>query len=279
VNAVWVAAGRLACAAAIWIAGFGPLLAQTVIYVGEDPFAVGPDAPWGLPEELTAGLAQRTSQYEEWADDLECSETTQRVKYPRGSAAAGAVRESTYVFALDAGAMVPVPTKDHGKSWRRYGKSDAPRAHAWLQLFAEDNQPFFAYRDLGEVPHAFGNARRIQFRGSLPYTDGRDIRQWEGTVLIDPHSLELLELDARPLHLWPRLERQRREYVNSFKFLFLRFKKKPIAERVHVRFDSQPSGMTLPVDADVERLELIAPDQAIVRSRLLTQYDYEFRAR
>lgn len=55
----------------------------------------------------------------------------------------------------------------------------------------------------------------------------------------------------------------------------VRFKRRPIAERVHLRFDVLPNGMTLPVGADVERFELTAPDQAIVRSRLVTRFAYD----
>jgi hypothetical protein len=271
---------RCVCVIAFWCASVAPVLAQPVIFVERDPYAQDQGAPWGLPEELLERLALRAAEYEAAASEFECSETTQRVKYPRGRAAEGATREATYTFAFADGSITPVSVHGSGKSVKRYGKSNAPPAHAWTQLFTKRNQPYFAYRDLGEVPHAFGKARKIQFRGSLPYSDGADVRQWEGTVLIDPYSLQPLELDAQPLHLWPRLERQRREYVRSFKIAFfgllIRFKKRPIAERVHVRFDVQSNGMTLPTDAHVERFEMTSPDQAVVRSRMVIRYAHDF---
>jgi len=268
------------CFAAAVLASAMPTFAQTYVPVGHDPIYDQQDTPWGLPNELLERLADQAEAYGTATMNLTFRESTQRLKYPRGRINEGAVRQSDYVFTLDDGVMVSVPAKGHGSSTKRYGKSKAPPAHAWMQLFSGTNQPYFAFRDLGEVPHAFGKARKIQFRGSLPYDDGADIRQWEGTVLIDSYSLQLLELDAEPLHLWPRLEQQRRKYVQSFKLVLfvqlIRFKKRPIAERVHVRFDVQPNGMWLPADSDVERFELVAPDRALMRSRLVKQFEYDF---
>ena len=52
---------------------------------------------------------------------------------------------------------------------------------------------------LGDGFEGFDWVRRIQFRGALPFTDGRDIRQWEGTVLVDAftHSAEYDEEEGR----------------------------------------------------------------------------------
>jgi len=265
----------VACLATMIVLCLVPAHAQPIVAVEPEPAADERDVPWGLPDDLLVRLAEQAGTYEATAMDLPFRGTTQRIKYPRGRTSVGEARPSSYVFAFDDGAMVAVPTQGTGSSARRYGKSKTPPAHAWMQLFSERNQPFISYRDLGEVPHAFGNARKIQFRGSLPYDDGTDVRQWEGTALIDPSTLRLLEIDAYPLHLWPRLERQRSDYLQSFRLVFIRFKKRPIAERVHLRFDVQPSGISLPVQADVERFELTAPGRAVVRSRLVTRFDYE----
>jgi len=267
----------LAFAIALVCASVSPLFAQPVISIEHDPYLEELDTPWGLPDELMEQLARRAAEYEVAAPSFECRETTQRVKYPRsGRTAEGNSREATYLFTLEDGSMIPV--QGRGKSFKRSGKSAVPAAHAWTQLFARRNQFYFAYRDVGEVPHAFGTARKIQFRGAVPYTESEDIRQWEGTILIDSYSLLPLELDAQPLHLWPRLEHQRLEYLQSFRLAFfglvISFKKKPVAERVHVRFDMQGNGLTLPVDAHVERVEKTGPDQAIVLSRVVASYEH-----
>lgn len=259
------------------------LLAQPVVSIEQDPYRKLEelDTPWGLPDELTDRLARRAAEYETAAPSLECRETTRSVRYPRSDRPAeGDAREATYLLTLEDGSMVPV--RGHERSLSRSGRSAVPPAHAWTQLFASYHQPYFAYRDVGEVPYGFGTARRIQFRGAVPHADGADIREWEGTVLVDSVSLLPLELDAQPFNLWPRLEHQRREYAQSFKLVFfgliIRFKPRPIAERVHVRFDMQDSGLTLPVEAYVETVEKIQADQAIVRSRLLASYEHGFTA-
>ncbi len=258
-----------------------PLLAQPVIFIEHDPYQQLQklDTPWKLPDELTAQLAERAAEYEAAAQSLECSETTRRVKYPgSGRLSEGKTRDATFLLGLEDGSMVPVRVP--GKSIGRSGKSAVPTAHAWTQLFALRNQSYFSYRDLGERPYSFGKARRIQFRGALPYEDGADIRQWEGTVLIDSFTLLPIRIDAEPLNLWPRLEYQRDRYARSFKFgffgLVIRFKKKPLAERVHVRYDMQSNGLTLPIEAYVEKIEKVLPDQAVVRSRVTSIFEHRF---
>lgn len=264
------------------VAGAFPLLAQTVIYVDEDPLEkLGKlSAPWTLPDEMIERLARRAEEYEQAALSLECRETMHRVKFPRpGKAAERIVGEVTYLLKLEDGSLIPVRLRD--RSLRRSSKIAAPPAFAWTQLFALHNQPYMAYRDVGEVPYAFGMAREIQFRGALPYTDGKDIREWEGTVLVDMFSLLPLEIDARPRSFWPRLRHQHDAYNRSFKFVFfglpIRFKKKPFGERVQVRFDMQSNGLTLPVAAHVDRVEMVLPDRVIVRRRTVVDYDtYQF---
>ena len=260
-------------------ASVSPLFAQPIIFIESDHCFVESDSPWGLLDETLERLDRRAAEYETVIPSVECHETTQRVKYPRsGQTAEGNAREATYLFRLQDGSMVPVVGR--GKSLGKSDKSNVPTAHAWTQVFARRNQPYFAYRDMGEVAHAFGSARKIQFRGAVPFADGADIREWEGTVLVDSVSLLPLELDAQPLHLWPHLEHQRLKYLESFKIgffgLVIRFKKRPVAERVHVRFDMQSNGLTLPVDAYVEKVEKTQPDQAVVRSRVLARYEHRF---
>jgi hypothetical protein len=260
-----------------------PLPAQTVITIDEDPHEKQGElaAPWKLPEDMLDRLTRRAEEYERAALSLECRETMHRVKFPRsGKTAEHAANEVTYLLELEDGSLVPV--RRRGRSIRRPRKMAAPPAHAWTQLFAAHIQPYMAYRDVGEVPHAFGPARKIQFRGAVPYTDGRDIREWEGTVLVDSFSLLPLEIDARPLNFWPRLRHQHAVYLQSFRFVFFgipfRFKKKPLGERVHVRFDMQSNDLTLPVAAQVETVEMVSPDQVVARSRTRVDYDsYQFR--
>jgi hypothetical protein len=259
-----------------------PLSAQTVITIDEDPHEQlrALTDPWELPDDLLAGLTRRAEEYERAALTFECRETMRRVKFPRpGKVDERAANEVTYLLTLEDGSLVPV--RRRGRSLRGPRKMKAPPAHAWTQLFAAHIQPYMAYRDVGEIPHAFGPARKIQFRGAVPYTDGKDIREWEGVVLVDAFSLLPLEIDARPLNFWPRLRHQHAAYLQSFRFVFFgtvfHFKKKPLGDRVHVRFDKQSNGLTLPVEARVEKVEMVSPDQVITRKRTHVDYDsYRF---
>jgi hypothetical protein len=275
---------RIVVSATLWLAASLPLLAQPVISVEQDPYhqLSVVETPWELSDELRGRLAERAAEYEATTEQLEVRATTQRVKYPRrsGRTEEQAPRDATFLLSLDDGAIVPLkgPVKQFGRS----GKQKVPPVHDWMQLVAAHNQRYFGYRDLGQVDYAYGKARKIQFRGSLPFEDGTDIRQWEGTVLVDAFTMLPIALEAQQRSLWPQLEHQRDVYMRSFKFGFfgfvVRFKKRPIGQRLAVRFGKLENGLTLPVDTHVERVEKVSPDQAVVRSRVSASLEHRLLA-
>ena len=47
-----------------------------------------------------------------------------------------------------------------------------PPAYAWVFLFSQANQPFFAYRERGDRFEGYDWVRIFEFKGAVPYTDG-----------------------------------------------------------------------------------------------------------
>ena len=61
-------------------------------------------------------------------------------------------------------------------------------------MFSDVKEPYFDFRLVETRFDGFDLVHEIQFRGSLPFTDGKDIRQWEGVVLIDAFKFTPLEI-------------------------------------------------------------------------------------
>ena len=52
-----------------------------------------------------------------------------------------------------------------------------PPAYAWVFLFSRFHEPYFVFRLLDTKFDGFDYVHEIQFKGSLSFTDGKDIRQ------------------------------------------------------------------------------------------------------
>ena len=51
---------------------------------------------------------------------------------------------------------------------------------------------------MGDRFDGFDWVREIQFRGTLGFTDGDDIRQWEGIVTVDAATFTPIQIQAQP---------------------------------------------------------------------------------
>ena len=102
------------------------------------------------------------------------------------------------------------------------------------------NQPLITLIDQGEVQYFGRKARRISFRGSVPFTDGKDVREWEGYVYLDPITLAPLEIIAVPLNQHEKMTVQLEKYRMSWKIAILvvgfRTRKKPKGQIYRLSF-------------------------------------------
>jgi hypothetical protein len=121
-----------------------------------------------------------------------------------------------------------------------------PPAYAWVFLFSRANQPFFAYRERGDRFEGYDWVRIFEFKGAVPYTDGRDIRQWDGVVLVDGTTLTPIEIRAEPGHQQERLKAMFDRWSQSFNLVGFRTGPKPIGYSGRVVFQTRRDQLTFP---------------------------------
>ncbi len=170
----------------------------------------------------------------------------------------------------------------------RARKRPFPSADDWTQLFSVANRPLIIFRDLGIRLDGFDLVREIEFRGWLPFRDGRDIREWEGTALVEAVDLRLVAIRARPRNQEARLPALYDRWARSWKIslgifagpLFLPIKtfrtaRRPLAFHCVVRFDHLEGDIRLPTLLRYETHRAVSrfrTELRVVSTRLYTDY-------
>jgi hypothetical protein len=153
------------------------------------------DAPWELSAKLLSGLERGASRFVGLAVRLSSHETATVVRpTPKGWRENSLGRDAySLTVALDE-VRTHGGKPDKRKVFERHAE---PAPYSWLLLFSADNQPYFRYREIDGVTNGLG-VRSIEFRGAMHFSDGRDIRQWQGTVLVNSDDHSIVRVVAEP---------------------------------------------------------------------------------
>jgi len=208
-------------------------------------------SPWGLPPELSARLAGVAEQYIAYAVKFTCTETVRKARFDDGEAKKETRKRYGYLLERGDGKTV--------LEFRQKMRSDGtvtdnavddaeafPPAYAWVFLFSAGNQPYFAYRERGDRFEGYDWVRIFEFKGAVPYTDGRDIRQWDGVVLVDAATLTPVEIRAEPSRQQERLKMLFQRWAQSFNVVGFRVGPKPIGFSGRVVFQTRQDRLTFP---------------------------------
>lgn len=127
-------------------------------------------SPWGITPELASQLAGVATKYLEYAVKFTCTETVRKAKLEDGEAKKETSR--TYGYLLERGDGQAIA------EFRQKMKSDGtvtttevndaeafPPAYAWVFLFSQANQPYFAYRERGDRFEGYDWVRIFEFKG------------------------------------------------------------------------------------------------------------------
>ncbi len=170
------------------------------------------DKPWGIDAELLQELYASAAVYEAYTKRFACNETARLARYVNGKVSSEKVRRYGYLLTtLPSGFGVHEIRQEFAKdgSVRPGAIDDAdpfPAAYAWVFLFSHFNEPYFSFRFLDDRFDGFDWVLEFEFRGSLPFTTGKDIRQWQGRVILDAVSKTPLEIIAEPVGQNERIE-------------------------------------------------------------------------
>lgn len=221
-------------------------------------------SPWGVSPELAGRLAAVAEKYLNYAVKFTCTETVRKARFDDGEAKKETSK--TYGYLLERGDGQTI------LEFRQKLKSDGtvsttevqdaeafPPAYAWVFLFSKANQPFFAYRERGDRFEGYDWVRIFEFKGAIPYTDGRDIRQWDGVVLVDATTLTPVEIRAEPGHQQERLKLLFERWSQSFNIVGFRTGPKAIGFSGRVVFQTRRDHMTFPTQLRYSTFHAITP--------------------
>lgn len=240
------------------------------------------DIPWGLSDELLKPLYEVATLYSDYTRRFTCTETARLADYnPSGEVSGEKVRRYGYLLVRDdEGAAV----REYRQKLDRRGRirpgevkdqEPFPPAYAWVFLFSRFNQPYFAYRYIEERYDGFDWVHEIQFKGSLPYTDGKDIRQWEGHVLVDAVTFTPIEIVAEPSGQSERIEALYRRWAASFSFMGLRAAPRPFGYRARIQFRLRREQLAFPTELRYDTFRAVAVNQvAPIKASTRTYADY-----
>jgi hypothetical protein len=247
--------------------------------------------PWDMPEDLLANLAHKARIYQAVLQSFTCDESVRRAEYG-GGGDVDKEKENRYGYLL-----VKDPLSERIRESRReFSKkgelksgevADAepfPPAYEWVFLFSDYHQSLFSYRYVGQQFDGFDLVHEIEFKGALPFTSGRDIRQWEGRVLVDAFTFTPIEVHAEPTGQRERIRQMFAEYNKSFNALGMRTGKKPLGYQAQVRFgyrkdlqSTEPIRLTFPTELRYDTERAVGPHSiSPVRASTRTYTNYKF---
>jgi hypothetical protein len=221
-------------------------------------------SPWGLVPELAGRLAGVADKYLKYAVKFTCTETVRKAKFNDGEASKESMK--TYGYLLERGDGQAIlefrqKMKSNGTvTTTEVNDAEAfPPAYAWVFLFSQANQPYFAYRERGDRFEGYDWVRIFEFKGAVPYSDGRDIRQWDGVVLVDATTLTPVEIRAEPSHQQERLKLLFARWSQSFNIVGGRVGPKPIGFSGRVMFQTRRDQLTFPTQLRYSSFRAVTP--------------------
>jgi hypothetical protein len=246
---------------------------------GYEPLVPESGKEWGLDGDLLEPLHEKASIYRLYMRKFSCEEEARAAEYDQaGSVSNESIRRYGYI-------LIKSSTGDTVREYRqevdKNGKlkqgevTDAepfPPAYAWVFLFSRFNEPYFSYRYLGERFDGFDWVHEIQFKGSQPFTDGKDIRQWEGSVLIDAVTYTPLEIRAEPLGQLDRIRALYQRWASSFNFMGLRSSPKPLGFRAEIQFRERRESLAFPTELRYDTFRAVGGGQIVLTGASIRAY-------
>jgi len=247
------------------------------------------DLAWEIPAELRAQLAKQAEVYRDYAVKFVCDERARVAHYDASNEAS---RESqkrySYMLVRNDDGTVLHEYREAQKSRAKTATAEStgkpaddeekfPPAYMWGFLFSPENQPYFMYRSLGERFEGFDWVHEIQFRGASPFTDGRDIRQWEGTVLVDAVRGSPLEIRAEPSSQKERIRALFDQWNRAFNLVGAHLAPRPFGYRCRVTFGLRRDKLAFPTELRYDTFRAVGARKYIPWMASVRVYDdYKF---
>jgi hypothetical protein len=249
------------------------------------PLVSETDAPWGLTPDVLAPLYERAARYAAYAQRFTCDEVARRADYDN-EGSVSKEQSRTYAYILTRGST-GVSIREFRQELSADGKIKAgevqddepfPPAYMWVFLFSRFNEPYFAYRLVSDRFDGFDWVYQIEFKGSLPFSSGRDIREWQGTVLVDAVTYAPLEIEAEPAGQAERIQELYRKYQSSFNLMGGRTAPPPLGYRawVQFRYRDPESSLLFPTELRYDTFRAVTSSHVLpIRASTRTYAKYQ----
>ena len=239
------------------------------------------DKPWVIEKELLGRLQEVAGTYGEFATNFTCEETSREATYKRDGKVSERSRVFDYILVLDSARHSVREIRQITKGRRAETVDDVedrfPPAYAWVFLFSRFNESFFSYRYMGDRFDGYDWIHEVQFRGSLPFAGGKDIREWEGTVLIDAVTHTPLKVIAEPNGQQEMIAQRYREYAASWNIIGIRTKPKPTGFKADVSFREKAGELSFPSSVRYDIFEAVSTSRVTATAASLRSYEnYRF---
>ncbi len=239
-----------------------------------------------LPEGLLEKLSEKSEEYKSYALKFVCTEVFREAFYSASEEEYSKEKFEHRDYLLEIN-----PERGHFSAYRQKLMATAqgqgrtvidfeinfPEAYSWVFIFSKNFRNTMKYGYLGMEVYFYKLAHVISFRGFQPFSDGRDIRQWEGKIWVEERTWNILRVEAKPIHQDDILELKRLEYNRAFSFMGIKLKKKPIGYSCLVYFDFEHEGLSFPTEAQNEMFEPVSEKETVPHSKIILSYaDYHF---
>ena len=241
---------------------------------------------WGLSAAMVERLAEQSARHAEYALRFTCDETVLVARYGGDDSVDKEKRRRfAYFLVRDGsdGSLIEHRRKlDADGSMRASSKGSfkdddlVPPPFAWWSLFAVANRPYFSFRHVGERAAGFDSVTEIQFRGVLPFDGGRDIREWEGTILVDADGAPV-SIVAEPRGQHGRIREIHRRYVQALKIMGISLRRRPLGVRLELEFGTLHEERRFPTRSRVDRFQAVTSARVVPLRASTRNYDnYRF---
>ena len=231
-------------------------------------------------------LIRKAEEYERYALKFICMEMARNVTYDLSLGEATKEKLETCEYLLESNPdrekLSPYRQKmtgagSQGERSEVKLEYSFPEAYSWIFIFSKNFRNVMKYGYFGKEICSYKLAHVISFRGFQPFSDGKDIREWEGRIWVEEGTSNILKVEAEPIHQSDVLEMKRQEYNQAFSFIGIKLKKKPLGYSSIVYFDFEHDGLTFPTESRNATFQLVARNKkAPVSAMILNYADYHF---
>ena len=234
--------------------------------------------------EMMPRLELASHRAERYALRFTCDETFRTANYNWGAGEARSeqVKRSSYLLVFDEdrtrySVLRQALNKDGKLGGTQTVELPAPDAYAWTFLFNPRNQRVLHYRYLGREIKDYRLAHVIEFDSSAPFVEGRDIREWSGTVWVEDRTFNFIRVEAWPSFQDRRLQGQWRAYTESMQLPWGKAKPRPRGYELSVEFNYTRDDMLFPTRVDLRDFVWVGRGREVTDRQFTLEYtDYLF---